>query len=55
MAVIVTISETSGGGAVADALSGGGTGWDIGAVVNGGFTGLVAPLSANTGSNDLYI
>ena len=55
MAVIVTISETSGGAAVADALSGGGTGWDIGAVVNGGFTGLVAPLSANTGSNDLYI
>lgn len=55
MAVIVTISETVGGAAVADALSGGGTGWDIGAVVNGGFTGLVAPQSANTGSNDLYI
>ena len=55
MAVTVTISETSGGAVVSDALSGGGTGWDIGAVVNGGFTGLVAPLSANTGSNDLYI
>lgn len=50
----LTVATTSNGPAVADALSGGGVGWDISAVVNGGYTGVLDKAS-NTGSNDLYL
>ena len=52
----ITISESSNGAAVADALSGGGTGFDIGPVVNGGYTTSASfDKASNIGSNDLYI
>lgn len=52
----ITISESVNGAAVADALSGGGTGFDIGPVVNGGYTtSSTFDKPSNVGSNDLYI
>ena len=38
MAVTLTVSESIDGAAVSDALSGGGTGVDLGSVINGSFT-----------------
>lgn len=53
MAVTLTIAKTLSGTQVADALAGGGTGLDLGQVVNGKY----APLSdqvSNTGHQDVY-
>ena len=52
----IIISKTSNGAAVADTLSGTGTGHDLGPVVNGGYTtGGSFDKAANIGSNDLYL
>lgn len=54
MAVLLTISETLDGAAVSDSLAGGGTGVDLGSVVNGQF----APITdkpTNVGAQNLYI
>ena len=45
MAVLLTISETLSGSEVADSLSGGGTGVDLGQVVNGQYSPIVNPLT----------
>lgn len=54
MAVILTVSETLGGTEVADSLSGGGTGVDLGQVVNGQYSPIVDQTS-NTGAQVLYL
>ena len=54
MAVTLTVSETIDGAAVSDALAGGGTGVDLGSVVNGSFTNVI-DKSANQGKQDIYI
>lgn len=54
MAVLLTISKTLGGAAVADTLNGGGTGLDLGSVVNGEYTPIINK-AANTGWQSLYI
>lgn len=54
MAVNLTISKTLSGTAVADSLAGGGTGVDLGSVVNGEYTPIISK-SANTGWQALYI
>jgi hypothetical protein len=54
MAVLLTISETLDGAAVADALAGGGTGVDIGSVVNNAYAPIILK-SANTGAQALFI
>jgi hypothetical protein len=54
MTVLLTVSETLGGAAIADSLAGGGSGIDLGSVTNNNY----APLTnktANTGHQDLYI
>lgn len=54
MAVLLTISETINGTAVADALAGGGTGVDFGSVVNNQFAPIV-DKATNNGAKTLYI
>lgn len=54
MAVLLTISETINGSAVADALAGGGTGVDFGSVVNNQYAPLV-DKTLNTGAKTLYV
>ena len=54
MAVLLTVAESLDGPAVSDALAGGGTGVDIGSVVNGSYA-PVTDKSANTGQQDIYI
>jgi hypothetical protein len=54
MAVLLTISETLDGAAVADALAGGGTGVDFGSVVDDQFAPLI-DKTLNTGAKTLYI
>jgi hypothetical protein len=54
MAVTLTVSESLGGSAVADALEGGGSGVDLGSVTNGNYAPIISK-SANTGKQDLYI
>jgi hypothetical protein len=54
MAVTLTVSETMDGAAVADALAGGGSGVDLGSVVNNAFA-PITDKTANTGSQKLYI
>jgi hypothetical protein len=54
MAVNLTLSETLGGSAIADALSGGGTGLDFGSVQNGKYAPLVNQ-ALNQGFQSLYI
>lgn len=54
MAVVLTVSETLGGAAVSDSLSGGGTGVDLGSCINGSFT-PVTDQSLNQGEQTLYI
>lgn len=53
MAVILTVSETLGGSEVSDSLAGGGTGVDLGQVVNGQFSPIVDKLT-NDGAQVLY-
>lgn len=54
MAVTLTVSETLGGSEIADALAGGGTGIDLGQVVNGQFAPLVNQ-TLNDGAQVLYL
>lgn len=54
MNVTFKVSITSLGSQVADPLSGGGTGYDIGVIRNGGYSGLVDKV-ANTGYNPFYL
>ena len=54
MAVSLTVSKTLGGAAVSDALAGGGTGVDLGQVVNGKYAPITSQAS-NTGHQDIYI
>jgi hypothetical protein len=54
MTVLLTVSETLDGSAVADALAGGGTGVDLGSVVNNSYAPVILK-SANTGGQNLFI
>jgi len=54
MSVLLLIAKTSLGAQVADPLSGGGVGYDIGVTRNGGYSGLISK-AANTGHNDFYL
>lgn len=54
MSVNLTISKTIGGTQVADALNGGGSGVDLGQVVNGQYTPIINQAS-NTGHQSLFI
>lgn len=54
MAVSLQVSETLDGAAISDALAGGGTGLDLGSVVNNSYAPVVSK-AGNTGKQDLYI
>jgi hypothetical protein len=54
MAVNLTLSKTLSGSAAADSLAGGGTGVDLGSVVNGEYCPIISK-AANTGWQTLYI
>lgn len=54
MTVNLTISKLISGSQVADALAGGGTGLDLGQVVNSQYTPIINQ-AANTGHQDIYI
>lgn len=54
MAVLLTLSRTLAPSQIADSLQGGGTGWAIGSVVNGGYAPVIDQV-ANTGAEVLYI
>jgi hypothetical protein len=54
MAVLLTVSETMGGAAYNDALSGGGSGVDFGNCINGQFCPIISQ-PANTGAQELFI
>lgn len=54
MAVSLIISTVINGTQVADALAGGGTGFDLGPTTNGSYSNVV-DQNANTGSANLYI
>lgn len=54
MTVLLTVSETLDGSAVSDSLAAGGTGVDLGSVVNNQFAPLT-DKTANTGSQLLYV
>jgi len=54
LAVLLTVSETLNGSAIADSLEGGGTGIDLGAVVNNQYAPFI-DKTANTGAQTLYI
>lgn len=56
MSVLLTISETLDGAAVADSLAGGGSGVDMGSVVNGSYAPIgVGGPADNSGAKDLFI
>jgi len=52
--VLLTISETLDGAAVADALAAGGTGVDLGSCVNNSYAPVILK-SANTGSQPIFV
>jgi hypothetical protein len=54
MTVLLTVSETLGGSNFADALAGGGTGIDLGNVINGQYAPITSQ-PANTGHQAVYI
>lgn len=54
MTVSLTVAKTINGAAVADALAGGGTGVDIGSVVNNQY-GPIVSKAANTGQQHIYV
>ena len=54
MTVLLTISETLDGAAVADALAGAGTGVDLGSVVNNQYAPIISK-AANTGHQNLFV
>ena len=54
MAVTLTISETLTGSGLADALSGGGTGLDLGQVINGQFS-PITDQPTNDGAQEIYL
>jgi len=54
MTVLLTLSETINGAAVADSLAGGGTGVDFGSVVNNQYAPLI-DKSLNTGAKTIYM
>lgn len=54
MSVTLTVSETLNGAGVSDALAGGGTGIDLGAVVNNQYAPII-DKSANTGAQNAFI
>lgn len=54
MAVLLTVSETIAGAAFADTLDGGGSGIDLGSVINGQFT-PINDQPTNDGHQDVYI
>lgn len=54
MAVLLTVSETISGSAIADALAGAGTGVDMGAVVNNEYSNVISK-AANTGAQSLFV
>ena len=54
MAVVLTISETLGGGAISDALAGGGTGVDVGPVTNNSYAPLTDKIN-NQGEQDIFV
>lgn len=54
MAVLLTVSETLNGAAFSDALAGGGTGIDLGNVINGQYAPITSQ-PANTGHKNVFI
>ncbi len=54
MAVNLTVSKTLSGAGAADSLAGGGSGVDLGSVVNGEYAPIISK-AANTGWQSLYI
>lgn len=54
MAVLLTISKTLGGSAVADSLAGGSSGLDLGQVINGQYVPIINQV-ANTGHQDIFV
>lgn len=54
MAVTLTVSKTLGGSSAADTLAGGGSGVDLGSVINGEYCPIISK-AANTGWQSLYI
>ena len=54
MSVSLTVSETISGSAVADSLAGGGTGVDLGSVVNNSY-GPITLKADNTGRQNLFV
>ena len=54
MSVLLTVSETISGAAYSDALAGGGTGIDLGSVINGQYCPIISQ-SANTGAQHIYV
>lgn len=54
MTVALTVSKTLTGSAVADALAGGGSGIDLGQVINGQYTPIISQ-PGNTGYQDIYL
>lgn len=54
MAVLLTVSETIAGAAFSDALEGGGTGIDLGSVINGQYAPIISQ-AGNTGQQDVFI
>jgi len=55
MAVVLTVSETLDGTAYADSLAGGGSGINLGAVVNGAFAPITGTKTDNVGRQEIYI
>lgn len=55
MAIALTISETMDGAQIADGLSAGGTGTDLGQVTNGAFSPITPPAAGNVGRQDWFI
>lgn len=54
MTVLMTVAKTLGGAAAADSLEGGGTGVDIGSVLNGEYAPIIS-AGSNTGWQALYL
>ena len=54
MAVNLTVAKTMGGAQVSDSLAGGGTGLDLGQVVNGQYVPIINQAS-NTGHQDVWL
>ncbi len=54
MAVVLTVSKTLSGSGAADSLAGGGSGVDLGSVVNNEYAPIISK-AANTGWQSLYI